>query len=131
MLNRILRSFYYFRTGYSIYLSLPLTLINLCTTIYYLAIQNIPAVKQFFPGFIEFGLALVVLVYPAGALAGYIHFKRAPFYKLEQAINVESNPYSQDHLTPVMIPMWRAIIALAERENIDVEEMRRILEKSI
>lgn len=130
MLNRILRSFYYFRTGYSIYLSMPFQMVNLCTTVYYLAIQNVPALKTFFPGFLEFALALIVIVYPAGATTGWLHFKALPFYRVEQAINVESNPYSQTKLTPVMVPMWKTLIAIAEKEGIDVKEMRQILESS-
>lgn len=131
MINFLVRSFYYFRTGYSIYLSLPLQMISLCTTVYYLAIQNIPTLKTFFPGFMEFALALVVVVYPVGSVAGWFHFKKMPFYRIEQTINVESNPYSQTKLTPVMIPMWKTLMALAEKEGLDVQEMRKILETSV
>lgn len=130
MINFLLRSFYYFRTGYSIYLSLPLQMISLCTTVYYLAIQNISGLKTFFPGFIEFALALVIVVYPIGSVAGWFHFKALPFYRIEQTINVESNPYSQTKLTPVMIPMWKTLMALAEKEGLDVQEMRKILEST-
>ena len=129
-INFLLRSFYYFRTGYSIYLSLPLTMISLCTTVYYLAIQNIPILKSVFPGVLEFGLALVVVVYPSGALAGWFHFKKMPFYRIEQTINVESNPYSQTKLTPVMIPMWKTLMELARKEGLNVSEMQKILETS-
>jgi len=131
LINFLVRSFYYFRTGYSIYLSLPLQMISLCTTVYYLAIQNIPTLKTFFPGFMEFALALVVVVYPVGSVAGWFHFKKMPFYRIEQTINVESNPYSQTKLTPVMIPMWKTLMALAEKEGLDVQEMRKILETSV
>lgn len=105
-------------------------MISLCTTVYYLAIQNMPVLKSLFPGVLEFGLALVVVVYPGGALAGWFHFKKMPFYRIEQTINVESNPYSQTKLTPVMIPMWRTLMALAEKEGLDVSEMQKILETS-
>ena len=130
MINFLMRSFYYFRTGYSIYLSLPLQMISLCTTVYYLAIQNIPTLKTFFPGFMEFALALVVVVYPVGSVAGWFHFKKMPFYRIEQTINVESNPYSQTKLTPVMIPMWKTLMELARKEGLNVSEMQKILETS-
>lgn len=130
MIDFLLRSFYYFRTGYSIYLSLPLTLVSLCTTVYYLAIQNIPAIKAMVPGFIEFAVLLVVVVYPLGALAGWFHFKALPFYRIEQQVNVESNPYSQDKLAPVMLPMWKMMIELGKKEGIDVSAMEKIMVKS-
>lgn len=130
IINFLLRSFYYFRTGYSIYLSLPLTMISLCTTVYYLAIQNMPTLKNIFPSLLEFGLALIVVVYPGGALAGWLHFKKMPFYRIEQSINVDSNPYSQTKLAPVMIPMWKTLMGLAVKEGLDVSEMQKILEAS-
>ncbi len=133
MINFLLRSFYYFRTGYGIYLSLPLTMISLCTTVYYLAIKNMPILQSLFPGMLEFGVTLILVVYPIGVLAGWFHFKKAPFYRIEQAINVESNPYSQTKLAPVMIPLWELLYDLGKRENLDekiLEDVAKIIKSS-
>jgi hypothetical protein len=130
MINFLLRSFYYFRTGYAIYLSLPLAMISLTTTVYYLAIKNMPILQTLFPGMLEFGLTLIIIVYPLGVVAGWFHFKKMPFYRIEQTINVESNPYSQTKLTPVMIPMWTTLMALAKKEGLDVSEMQKILDST-
>lgn len=127
MINFLVRSFYYFRTGYGIYLSLPIAMISLCTTVYYLAIQNIPVLKSIFPGILEFGLALIIMVYPSGVVTGWLHLKVMPFYRVEQQIQVESNPYSQRVLTPVMVPMWKVLIELGKKEGIDVSEMEKTL----
>lgn len=129
MINRLLRSLSYFRSGFSNYINYPFTLISFGTTFYYLAIQNMPQLKTVFPGFLEFMIATTLIVYPLGHLLGWLHYKKLLF-PVEQDINVESNPYSQYKLTPVMIPMWKAIIAIAEKEGLDVKEMHQILEQS-
>ena len=130
MIRFLLRSFYYFRTGYSIYLSLPLAMISLTTTVYYLAIKNMPFLQSLFPGMMEFGVTLILLVYPAGVLAGWIHFKRAPFYRVEQDINVESNPYSQNKLAPVTVPLYKLLMDWGKKEGLDVTEIEKILNAS-
>ena len=130
-LDLVIRSLYYFRNGYGIYLSLPLTLVSFTTTVYYLAIQNVPFLKGIFPSFVLFGVVLTLFIYPAGVLIGWIHFKKMRFYRIEQEIQVESNPYSQDRLAPVMIPMWKMMVELGKREGIDVSEMEKILRKSV
>jgi len=133
LIRTLVRSFYYFRVGYGTYLSLPLTIISFCTTIYYLAIQNIPALKALFPGFLEFAVTLVALVYPVSAAIGWFHFKGGPIFKAEQDIIAESNPYSIDKLTPITIPLWKYFIALGREAKIDkeiVDELEAIIKKS-
>lgn len=130
MINFLVRSFYYFRTGYGIYLSMPIGMISLCTTVYYLAIQNVPALKSVFPGVLEFGAALVLVVYPSGVVTGWLHLKIMPFYRVEQQIQVEANPYSNRVLTPVMVPMWKILIELGKKEGLDVSEMEKTLNEN-
>lgn len=130
MINFLVRSFYYFRTGYGIYLSMPIGMISLCTTVYYLAIQNVPALKSVFPGVLEFGAALVLVVYPSGVVTGWLHLKIMPFYRVEQQIQVEANPYSNRVLTPVMVPMWKILIELGRKEGLDVSEMEKTLNEN-
>ena len=129
----VIRTFYYFRTGYSIYLSLPLTLISLSTTVYYLAIQNIPILQGIFQNIIVFGVFLTLIVYPCGAVVGWVHFKRAPFYRVEQDVNVESNPYSNTKVTPVSLPQLRLFAVMARERGMvkDAEEMEEIIKRSI
>lgn len=129
MLEKVFRSLSYFRAGFSNYINYPFTLISFGTTFYYLALNNMPQLKSIFPGFLEFMIVTTLIVYPLGHITGFLHYKKLLF-PVEQAINVESNPYSQYKLTPVMVPMWKTIIALAEKEGLDAEEMRRILEQA-
>lgn len=130
MINFLVRSFYYFRTGYGIYLSMPIGMISLCTTVYYLAIQNVPTLKSIFPGVLEFGAALVLIVYPSGVVTGWLHLKIMPFYRVEQQIQVEANPYSNRVLTPVMVPMWKLLIEIGRKEGLDVSEMEKTLNEN-
>lgn len=98
------RFFYYFRIAYATYLGLLLGVISFLTTTYYLAIQNIPFLKGVFPGFIEFSIVTFFIVTPFGIGLGWWHLKHSPFYRSEQEIGVEANPYLNKKLSPVTIP---------------------------
>lgn len=87
------RSMYYFEKGYS-FTATPFAFLGYASSIYYLAIQNIPVLKDLFPRFSDF-LFLAVLTLPLlCGLVGYFYMKRSWLFKAEQEINMESNPYA-------------------------------------
>jgi hypothetical protein len=97
MVNRlefITRLWYYFRTGYSTYLTFFLGAINTLVVVWYLAISNAPFVESIFAGrFIVFAVILSTVGVPLSIAIGWIHLKKSPAYKSEAEIGVESNPY--------------------------------------
>ena len=57
----VYRSWYYFRTGWATYFAFILAAINTLTVTYYLAIENLPMLKEIFPSFILFSLSSNIL----------------------------------------------------------------------
>jgi len=87
------RSWYYFRIGWSTYFAFIFAAINTLTVTYYLAIENIPALKDVFPSFATYGISLAIIGIPLLVLFGYVHFKKSQAFKSEADVMVESNPY--------------------------------------
>ena len=93
-LTRLLfRSWYYFRIGYGTYLTFLLGFATTIVTVYYLAINNIPALKSVFTSFWLFMILSVAVGVPLSVLGGWLHFKRSQAYSSEVDIAVEANPY--------------------------------------
>lgn len=124
LLQPLLRSLAYFRAGFNYYINFPIGLIGFGTSFYYLAIQNIPPLKQLFPGFIEFMIALIFIIYPIGHIAGVLHFKKLLF-KTEQDILTESNQYSQNILAPIFVPMYQFMLELGQKEGMNPETIKQ------
>ena len=93
-LRRLLfRSWFYFRVGYSTYLTFLLGFATTIVTVYYLAINNIPALKSVFTSFWLFTILSVAVGVPLSVLAGWFHLKRSQAFSSEVDIGVEANPY--------------------------------------
>lgn len=93
-LRRLLfRAWYYFRIGYSVYLTFLLGFASTLVTVYYLAINNIPSLKSIFTSFALFSIFSTAIGVPLAVLTGYVHFKRSRAFSSEQDIAVEANPY--------------------------------------
>jgi len=128
------RGWYYFRTGYSTYLVLVLGVVNVLTTTYYLAINNIPALANIFPDFSVYIITVIGIGLPVTVFVGYIHFKKSPSYSSEADITVEANPYyyklPPGYLKLVFGPVYLEILRLctkiAKNEKIDEDEIKRI-----
>lgn len=89
----LFRSWYYLRIGYSTYLTFLLGFATTVVTVYYLAINSIPALKTVFTSFLFFSIFAAAVGVPLAILAGYVHFKRSRAYSAEVDIGVEANPY--------------------------------------
>jgi len=113
-----LRSLYYYRVGYGTYLALPVSLFGYASSIYYLAVENIPILKNLFPRFHEFLFMAFILIYPLASLIGWYHFKKSPFFRAEQTILAEANPYSVNKLPAISIPMWELWRVFAVEKNL-------------
>jgi hypothetical protein len=92
-LRFLARLWFYFRTGYSTYLSFLLGAANTLVVIWYLAIGQIPAVQDLFGHFLPFAVAVTIVGVPLAIGVGWIHIKRSPAYSSEVDITVEAYPY--------------------------------------
>jgi len=122
-LELMFRSWYYFRLGYAQYLNFFLGFFMFVSTTYYLAILNLPFLREIFPHFYVFVILGIVVIAPLGVLIGWFHMKRTLAYSTEATVSVESNPY-----TFIVIPgkeeeLW------APAWMLTVQALQKILEK--
>jgi len=128
------RGWFYYRTGYSTYIVLLVGLVNVLTTTYYLAINNIPSLSYIFPNFLTYILTIIVIGVPFTILVGYVHFKKSPSYSSEADITVEANPYYyklppgfwKEVFAPVYLEILLLCTKIAKNEKISDDELKRI-----
>jgi len=87
------RSWFYFRTGWSMYFAFILSAINTLTVTYYLAVEKVPILVEIFPSFLHYVVIFVGVGFPILVITGYAHYKKTSARKAEVDINVETNPY--------------------------------------
>jgi len=88
------RGWFYFRMGYSTYLTFVLGYVSTLVTVYYLAIRNMPFLLDIFPKFLEFAILGTLIGGPLAVLIGWVHLKRSSLFSSEADVGVEANPYS-------------------------------------
>ena len=126
------RGWYYFRTGWSVYLAFIFAAINTLTVTYFLAIDNYPILKEIFPSFLQYIVIVSMVGVPLLILIGYAHFKKTPSYKAEADIAVETNPHWRRMLinTEVLLPAYAAllelVVKLSKNEKLSEDEMAQI-----
>jgi len=120
------RAWYYFRLGYSTYLTFLLGYVSTLITVYYLAIKNIPDLLNIFPHFVPFAALATVAGVPSAVLIGWVHLKRSSLFSSELDVSVEANPYNYklppglaiEVNTPLMLLQLRILRKLAETSNL-------------
>ena len=88
------RAWYYFRVGYSTYLTFILGAANTLIVVWYLAIKDVPSIESIFHDFLPFALVTTAVGIPLSIVIGWIHFKRSSLYTSEQDIGQEADPYN-------------------------------------
>ena len=91
--NKGFRGWYYFRTGWATYFAFIFAAVNSIVVTYYLAIDNIPVLKEIFPSMTQYLLIMIIIGIPLITISGYFYYKRTPQFKSETDIRFESNPY--------------------------------------
>jgi hypothetical protein len=126
------RGWYYFRTGWSVYLAFIFAAINTLTVTYFLAIDNYPMLKEIFPSFLHYIVIASVVGIPFLVLIGYAHFKRTASFKAEADIMIEANPHWRRILqnTEVLLPSYVAllelVVKLSKNEKLSEDDMNKI-----
>lgn len=130
--NLILRSWYYFRTGYSTYLTFLLGIVSTLITVYYLAIKSAPGLLAIFPHFETFAVLSSVIGVLLSTIMGWTHLKGSRVWSTEQDIAVEANPYyyklapgyTKDVYARLYLEVLRLGKIIADREGLLVDEDR-------
>ena len=126
------RAWFYFRQGWSTYFAFVFAAINTLTVTYYLAIENYPFLKSFFPSFEQYILIVVLIGIPLLVLVGYAHYKKTPSYRAEADVWVESNPYQARVLVNTQftlalnMKLTGVLLKLSSKEEISEKEINEI-----
>ena len=134
------RGWYYFRLGYSTYLTFILGYVSTFITVYYLAIKNIPELLNIFPRFVPFAVLGTLVGGPLSVVIGWVHLKRSGAFSSEQDIVMEANPYlyrlppgyTKELTMPMGLIQFRIMRRLAETkglltdsEKAEIDELER------
>jgi len=133
----IYRAWYYFRMGYSTYLTFVLTYVSMLVTVYYLAIKNMPELLDIFPHFTPFAVLATVIGVPLAVTIGWVHMKRSKLFSSEQDIAVESNPYQyklppgylKEAWVPAILLQLRLLRKLSETKGVLTDSERAELDE--
>ena len=126
------RAWFYFRNGWSLYFAFIFAAINTLVVTYYLAIDKIPFLLDFFPSFGHYVAAAVFLGIPILVIVGYVHFKRSKAFNAEQDILIETSPHIRRILlnTEVLLPSYlqllELITKLSQNEKLSQEDMNQV-----
>ena len=128
------RTWYYFKTGWSMYFAFIFAAINTLVVTYYLAIEKVPVLLQFFPSFLHYLLITVLIGIPILITIGYIHYKKTPAYSAEVDISTEAHPYFYKLppgfqpvvLFPMYLSMLQMLVKLSQNEKITEEDHKQI-----
>lgn len=128
------RTWFYFRQGWTTYFAFIFAAVNTLVTTYYLAIENIPALKSIFPTFFVYVIIVVGIGVPLLVIIGYIHYKKSSAYSAEADINVESYPYfyklppgwNQEVVFPMYLMMTQLLVKISNNEKLTDKEIKEI-----
>ncbi len=120
MRDKILsRMWFYFRQGWSTYFAFIMAAVNTLTVTYFLAIDNIPILKEIFPSFILYIVVVCSIGIPMLVLVGHAHFKKSSVFGSESDIIAESYPYyyklTPGVLSEAQFPVYLAMLELLEK----------------
>ena len=129
--SKSFRSWFYFRTGWSVYFAFIFAAINTLVVTYYLAIENIPILQEIFPSFAHYVIVTVIVGIPVLVGAGYIHFKRSAGFTSEADVAIETNPHARRNLlnTEVIVAAYlfsnELVMKMLKDEKLTEEEIKK------
>lgn len=129
--NSGFRAWFYFRNGWTLYFAFIFASVNTLTVTYYLAIENIPELKNLFPSFGYYVIFVVAVGIPLLILIGYVHFKRSIAYKAETEVLYESNPFARRTLvnTELIVQLNLQLTQLLIKQNQEGKLAKEEIEK--
>ena len=130
--SRSFRSWFYFRSGWSIYFAFIFAAVNTLVVTYYLAIENIPFLGEIFPTFTHYVVTAILVGIPILVAAGYIHFKRSAGFKSEADVSIETNPHARRTLlnTEAIVTSYlfsnELMMKMLKDEKLTDEEIKKL-----
>jgi hypothetical protein len=145
----LFRSWFYFRTGYSLYIAFPLGFISTVIVIYSLGIKPViestpptalGGLLQFiFPRLTYFIIIGAAVLTPICIAFGLYHMKKTGAYEADASVTLEQNPYIYKAVPgkeeEVYIPLWmltaRVLANMADQQKTMTPEEKRQIEEAI
>lgn len=126
------RSWFYFRTGWSMYFAFILSAVNTLTVTYYLAVEKVPFLVEIFPSFLHYIMIFVGIGVPILVITGYAHFKRTSARKAEVDISVETNPYmirtlvNSEYILKLNLILSNTLLKVQNNQKLSETELKEI-----
>ena len=126
------RTWFYFRTGWSVYFTFILSAVNTLTVTSYLAIERSDIIKGIFPSFTHYIITAILAGIPILICVGYIHYKRSDAIRAEADIGFEANPHmyrmlaNTEIIMPVYLKMSEILLKLTNNEKMTESEIKEI-----
>lgn len=86
------RSWRYFRDGYALYISKPITILNFLTITFYLLVERVSWLRILLPHFYIYSIIALITLIPTSVLFGWFHMRKTKIYGTEVILAIESNP---------------------------------------
>ena len=126
------RSWFYFRTGWSMYFAFILSAINTLTVTYYLAVEKIPTLAEIFPSFLHYIVIFVAVGVPILVTTGYAHYKKTSARKAEVDISIETNPYmvrilvNSEYILKLNLTLSTFLLKLQTEQKLSENEIKEM-----
>ena len=123
------RGWFYFRQGWSNYLTFFMGAINTLTITYFLAIERYPVLIAIFPNYLQYVLIACSIGVPTIVLVGYAHWKRSSARKAEVDIFYEVNPYivrvlvNTEMVVQMNLKLNQHILKLSQGQKLSEQEI--------
>ena len=130
----LFRAWFYFRNGWSLYFAFIFAAINTLTVTYYLAIDKIPFLLNFFPSFAHYIGGAVLIGVPILVTIGFVHFKKSPAFRSDATVGFETNPFVRRNLInselnlELNLMMLNLLSKLSNNEKLTEDELNKIQE---
>lgn len=119
----LFRSWFYFRTGYGLYLAFLIGFASNIVVLYKLGVVDNKYLAPFFPSLTVFGIVALVVAAPIAIFSGLYHMKRTGAFAADAAVQTESNPYvyravpgkEMEVFLPLMILNARGLVKMMEQ----------------
>jgi hypothetical protein len=136
----LFRAWFYFRTGYNLYLAFPIGFASSIVVLYRLGVADNKYLAPLFPSLTVFTIIGLVAALPVGIFAGLYHMKRTGAFAADASVATEANPYVYKVVPgkerEVFLPLWiltaRGLAKMLDQQTTPAErkELEDILSKA-
>ena len=133
----LFRAWFYFRTGYNLYLAFPIGFASSIVVLYRLGVVDNKYLSPLFPSLTLFTVIGLLVALPFGILTGLYHMKRTGAYAADASVATEANPYIYKVVPgkekEVFLPLWiltvRGLAKMLDQQKTMTSDERREFEQ--